>query len=229
MRARTFRRRNVPHCPGAGTCEIRPYRPPVALAPAARTCGSGDEVVTAGGEPAPYTGATMTVTVQTPTAEEQPGQWFSIKVAADRLSVSERTVSRWLTRGKLRRRYREDGHVEVWVSLATTDTDADVCRDDGPDIDGHERSLQLLERVDAVLTRQQQPLVDRIDALVERVEAVARENGQLAERNTALTRELDTVRTATAHAGARVRPLAIALVVATTLAVAAVLAPAWVR
>ncbi len=180
-------------------------------------------------EPAPYTGAAMTVTVQTSTAEEQPGQWLSIKVAADRLSVSERTVSRWLTRGKLRRRYREDGHVEVWVPLATTDADADSCRDEGPDTDGHERSLQLLERVDAVLTRQQQPLLDRIDALAERVEVIARENGQLVERNAALTRELDTVLTASAHAGVRVRWLSIALAAAVTLAIAAVLALGWVR
>jgi hypothetical protein len=171
----------------------------------------------------------MTVTVQTPTAEEQPGQWLSIKVAADRLSVSERTVSRWLTRGKLRRRYREDGHVEVWVPLATTDTDADTCRDDGPDIDGHERSLQLLERVDAVLTRQQLPLLDRIDALAERVEAVARENGQLVERNAALTRELDSVRTASAHVGSRVRSLMAALATVAALALVVLAVGAWVR
>ena len=95
----------------ATICPLRP-RPALALSTA---CGLGDVIVTSTREPAPYTGAAMTVTVQTPTAEEQPGQWLSIKVAADRLSVSERTVSRWLTRGKLRRRYREDGHVEVWV------------------------------------------------------------------------------------------------------------------
>ncbi len=185
--------------------------------------------MTPGPEPAPYTGAAMTVTVQTPMAEEQPGQWLSIKVAADRLSVSERTVSRWLTRGKLRRRYREDGHVEVWVPLATTDTDTDTCRDDGPDSDGHERSLQLLERVDAVLTRQQQPLLERIDALAERVEVIARENGQLVERNAVLTRELDIVRTASARAGMRVRWLSIALTMAGALAAAAGTASAWVR
>ncbi len=171
----------------------------------------------------------MTVTVQTPMAEEQPGQWLPIKVAADRLSVSERTVSRWLTRGKLRRRYREDGHVEVWVPLATTDTGTDTCRDDGPDTDGHERSLQLLERVDAVLTRQQQPLLERIDALADRVESVARENGQLAERNAALTRELDTVRTVSARAAARARYLTIALAVLATLTLAAAVTSAWVR
>ena len=171
----------------------------------------------------------MTVTVQTPTPEEQPGQWLSIKIATDRLSVSERTVSRWLTRGKLRRRYREDGHVEVWVPLGTTDTGADACRDDGPDTDGHERSLQLLERVDAVLTRQQQPLLERIDALAEQVEVIARENGQLVERNAALTRELDTVLTASAQLGVRVRWLLIALAVVGALAVALAVAPAWVR
>ena len=162
-------------------------------------------------------------------AEDRPGQWLLIKVAADRLSVSERTVSRWLTRGKLRRRYREDGHVEVWVPLATTDTSADACRDDGPDTDGHERSLQLLERVDAVLTRQQQPLLERIDSLAERVEVIARENGQLVERNASLARELDAVRTVSAHAGLRVRWLIIALALLAAQTIAAALAPAWVR
>ena len=137
----------------------------------------------------------MTVTVQTPPDDRERGRWLSIKVAASELSVSERTVSRWIARGKLRRRHREDGHVEVWIPQAEPDMWDDSGQDSRPDSDGHERSLQLLERVDAVLTRQQLPLLERIDSLAERVESVARENGQLVEKNAVLARELDAVRT----------------------------------
>lgn len=170
----------------------------------------------------------MTVTVLTPSAEDHPGQWLSIKAAADNLSVSERTVSRWIARGKLRRRHREDGHVEVWVPLVEGDTGDDTRPDDGPDTDGHERSLQLLERVDAVLTRQQVPLLERIDALAERVEVVARENGQLAERNVALAREMDTVRTVSARA-VRYWGLAAAVLAAILAVLLVVGAPALAR
>jgi hypothetical protein len=170
----------------------------------------------------------MTVTVQTPSIEDAPGLWLSIKLAADKLTVSERTVSRWITRGKLRRRYREDGHVEVWVPLTSTANDDDNGQDVGPDIDGHERSLQLLERVDAVLTRQQLPLIERIDDLTQRVEAIARENGQLTERNAVLARELDIVGTLAARA---VSPWRIAAVVLAVLAIGATVLAAigWLR
>jgi hypothetical protein len=170
----------------------------------------------------------MTVTVQTSSIDDTPGQWLSIKLAADKLSVSERTVSRWITRGKLRRRYREDGHVEVWVPLIGTDIDDDNGQDAGPDIDGHERSLQLLERVDAVLTRQQLPLIERIDDLTQRVETIARENGQLTERNAVLTRELDTVRTLTMRS---VTPWRYAVVGLTAIVLVAVVlaAAGWLR
>ena len=136
----------------------------------------------------------MTVTALTPTSEEGRGQWLPIKLAADSLTVSERTVSRWIARGRLRRRYGEDGHVEVWVPLAEADMWGDDAPDARPGPGGHEPGPRELRPVDAVLASQQQLLVERIEALAGRVDAVARANGELLPRNALLAGDLDAVR-----------------------------------
>ena len=100
-------------------------------------------------------------------------------------------------------------------------------------------ALQITERVADAVTRHTTPLLEqlaaertRVDALTERIERVARENGQLAERNAALARQLDTVTDLSDRAVTRWRRAtlvtAVMALMAGAVAVVVVVAPAAV-
>ncbi len=104
-------------------------------------------------------------------SDDTPGSWLTIPAAAHALGVGERTIRRRIERGQLRRRAHQDGHVEVWVPLASPDgVSAEMA-----DSDGQERALVLVERYTELVAAHTAPLVARIEEL-------ARENGHLAER-----------------------------------------------
>jgi len=124
-----------------------------------------------------------------------PGAWLPIPTAAHALGVGERTIRRRIERGQLARRAHQDGHVEVRVPRAGTPGPS-VAEADG---DGQERALALAERYTELVAAQTAPLVARVEEL-------ARENGQLAERVRQLEAERDAARHVSANMADRPAP-----------------------
>src|SRR5918911_5012329 len=76
-----------------------------------------------------------TATAQRVTAtdrHELVGEWLSPREAQVRLGISERTLYRRIGRGQLRKHDLDDGRIEVWVTVSSTDTDGhDFGRENG--------------------------------------------------------------------------------------------------
>src|SRR5215212_7239923 len=140
------------------------------------------------------------------------GRWVTVAEAARHMACSQRTIWRRIEQNALRRRTREDRVVEVWVPFPEPDNTEPDSQRHGVDFDVPTLTLQITERVTEAVTRHTAPLLEqiaaeraRVDALTDRIEGVARENGQLTERNAALARELDTVTALSGHAVKRWR------------------------
>jgi hypothetical protein len=114
---------------------------------------------------------------------EPAGEWVGISEAARRLSVTERTVERHLQHGKLRKRTRENGRVEVWVSVGAETGQ----RDGGRDSDGALVPREdLLAAIREAVTARDETIV----GIVSGHEALIRENERLRARVAELERML---------------------------------------
>jgi len=138
----------------------------------------------------------MSVIVGEPVTSSDPGAWLSIQDAARHLSVSERTIYRKADQGKLRRRSRSDGRVEVFVPM----TPASDKSDDSSDFVSHPSALLLVEHLTGALTRQAEAFNAELAASRQRIEDLARENGRQAAE---LERAASTIVTLNAALEAR--------------------------
>ena len=112
--------------------------------------------------------------------QDQRGEWLTVRQAAIRLGVSERTLYRRVHDGTLRTRETVAGR-EVWTPLSEMAGDARPVSG----TDDEERALVLVERFAMLTERQAGPLLERLEAL-------ARENGRLQARVTELEARLST-------------------------------------
>ena len=112
--------------------------------------------------------------------QDQRGEWLTVRQAAIRLGVSERTLYRRVHDSTLRTRETVAGR-EVWVPLSEMAGDARPVSG----TDDEERALVLVERFAMLTERQAGPLLERLEAL-------ARENGQLQARIAELEARLST-------------------------------------
>jgi len=124
----------------------------------------------------------MSVIVGEPVTASEPGAWLSIQDAARQLSVSERTIYRKADQGKLRRRSRPDGRVEVFVPMTPPSDKSDDSSDNG----SQPSALLLVEHLTHALTRQAEAFNAELAASRQRIEDLARENGRLTAENEAL-------------------------------------------
>jgi len=124
----------------------------------------------------------MSVIVGEPVTVDEPGAWLSIQDAARHLSVSERTIYRKADQGKLRRRTRQDGRVEVFVPMTPPSDKSDESSDNG----SQPSALLLVEHLTMALTRQADSFNAELAASRQRIEDLARENGRLQAENDAL-------------------------------------------
>jgi len=182
----------------------------------------------------------MTVVIDADTIG-MDGRWVTVAEAARQLACSQRTIWRRIEQNALRRRTREDRTVEVWVPDPDPNSAAPDGQCHGVDDGMPALALQITERVTEAVARHTAPLLEqlvaergRVDALTERIERVARENGQLAERNAALARQLDTVMGLSERAVTRWRraaavTLAVAVLVLLALVAGALAVAGWVR
>lgn len=148
-------------------------------------------------EPQPENGAPAAITDIPPDSDSQTlvGEWLGPPEAEQRLGISERTLYRRIASGRLKKRTLEDGRIEVWVSGPLTDTD----RHEHPDENGHwpvtgdqppdsdrqvtsERALALMDRFNAALARQVEPLVRELADTRRQLVALAEQTGRLSER-----------------------------------------------
>src|SRR3954449_3831102 len=116
----------------------------------------------------------MSVIVGEPVTASEPGAWLSIQDAARQLSVSERTIYRKADQGKLRRRSRPDGRVEVFVPMTPPSDKSDDSSDNG----SQPSALLLVEHLTHALTRQAEAFNAELAASRQRIEDLARENGR---------------------------------------------------
>jgi hypothetical protein len=131
------------------------------------------------------------------TEPTQAGEWLDLRAAAMRLGVSDRTLFRRISAGKLVKRERADGRIEVWLPLTDGQTAS-------PDSVGHTEEQQA-ERVLAVAQRFNDAVSlavsQQLAVHVEKITELARENGELSAENTRLRErvaELETRQTASA-------------------------------
>jgi hypothetical protein len=112
---------------------------------------------------------------------QQPGEWLDMRAAQHRLGVSERTLHRRIATGKLRRRTRLDGRLEVWLPSAPGPTLSDDMTD-SVGTANHERQLAIVERFGETIRGLVEPLQRDLSEARGQVERLARENGELSER-----------------------------------------------
>jgi hypothetical protein len=136
----------------------------------------------------------QTASTSSPASDEtaDDGAWVPRLEAARILSISERTLDRRLTRHLLPRRQRLDGTVEVFLT-------AEQLTRQRPDEDASAKALVLMERFNAALAQQTQPLVETIRSQAE-------ELGRLREQNAALTRQLAAQQATPANDQSATRP-----------------------
>jgi hypothetical protein len=125
----------------------------------------------------------------------EAGRWLPLSQAVQSLGMSERAIYRLVSEGKLISRENGDHDIEVWV--------VDVSRVAGtidPSIEVIQRDQSLLsvERLSSAMSHQVAALTAPLAASYERNVQLARENGILSERVTALERELQRLRESTA-------------------------------
>lgn len=130
----------------------------------------------------PLHSAAMTMPDETSDVDNQPaGVWLDLRAAQHRLGVSERTLHRRIATGKLRRRTRLDGRLEVWLPAAPGPTLSDEMTDSVSTTD-HERQLVIVERFGETIRGLVEPLQRDLAEARGQVERLARENGELSER-----------------------------------------------
>jgi regulator of replication initiation timing len=123
------------------------------------------------------------------------GEWLGPPEAEQRLGISERTLYRRIASGRLKKRALDDGRIEVWVSGPLTDADRHEHADEngqepvigGGATDGDrqatsERALALMDRFNAALARQVEPLVQELADTRRQLVALAEQTGRLSER-----------------------------------------------
>jgi hypothetical protein len=125
------------------------------------------------------------------TGDDGQGVWLSPREAQAALGIGERTLFRRIQRGHLQRHQRADGRVEVWVPSARpsptvpeTDTDGQTPTDQAA------RALAVVDRLNAAVAQQVTPLLAELATARQELVQLARENGQLQERVTALEARL---------------------------------------
>jgi hypothetical protein len=114
--------------------------------------------------------------------QAEAGEWLSVTDAMTRLRVSERTLRRHLANGRIDKRTRPDGRLEVWVSGAAgaTDTGQSPANDRrAGENDQLERSIVLVERFNLAVHDQVVPILNQLDAAHQRIADLSRENGRL--------------------------------------------------
>jgi hypothetical protein len=132
------------------------------------------------------------------------GEWLGPPEAEQRLGISERTLYRRIAAGRLKKRVLDDGRIEVWVSVPVTDADSHQA----PSQNGHsatdggfmtdsdrqhtsERALALMDRFNAALARQVEPLVQELADTRRQLVELAEQTGRLTERTEHLIAERD--------------------------------------
>jgi len=96
-------------------------------------------------------------------------EWIRKAEAASRLGISERTIENRVNSGKLRKRLRNDGTVEILVRKPSEDLQVD-------------KALVLLDRYNTAVNLQVTPLVERIAAQAETIGELRKENEILRKR-----------------------------------------------
>ena len=145
-----------------------------------------------------------------PATDSQPliGEWLSPPEAEQRLGISERTLYRRIARGRLRKRTLDDGRTEIWVSVPATDAgshapsveygrgaaNADYSTDSDRQ-QPSERALALMDRFNAALARQVEPLVRELADTRRQLVELAEQTGRLTERTEHLVAERDELLT----------------------------------
>jgi hypothetical protein len=111
--------------------------------------------------------------------QAEAGEWLSVTDAMTRLRVSERTLRRHLASGRLDKRRRLGGRLEVWVP-GNGDRQASSANDRrGADNDRIERSIALVERFNLAVHDQVVPILNQLDAAHQRIADLSRANGRL--------------------------------------------------
>jgi hypothetical protein len=125
---------------------------------------------------------------RTPPADQesaQAGEWLPLAEARLRLGLSERTLRRRIASGRLPKRLRADGRVEVFVPFAGRP----VLAEDGR-AEETERQVDLLNRFSEAVRTLLEPLQHDIREARHLVERLAYENGMLIQENTQLKARL---------------------------------------
>ena len=139
----------------------------------------------------------MSAIIGEPVTASEPGAWLSIQDAAHHLSVSERTIYRKADQGKLRRRSRPDGRVEVFVPMTLPSDKSDDSSDNG----SQQGALLLVEHLTHALTRQAEAFNAELAASRQRIEDLARENGRQAAELEAARAKISTLLACTVTVG----------------------------
>jgi hypothetical protein len=121
----------------------------------------------------------MTVSdVETVTDRQLEGEWVDARTALLRLNIAERTLDRRIASGKLQKRFRQNGQIEVWIAaepaVSVSDNESDTDRQDQA-----ERALALVERVNLAVNQQVEPLLRELRTANETIREQAEEPGQL--------------------------------------------------
>jgi FtsZ-binding cell division protein ZapB len=119
---------------------------------------------------------------------EPAGEWVTRQEAARRLACDVRTIDRQTQSGRLRKRVRENGQVDVWIARqdavgTITPSGQDSALALLTDVAGDLRGMleQLTSRVEA-LSRENGHLSATVRQRDEQAAEFERENAQLAER-----------------------------------------------
>ena len=95
-----------------------------------------------------------------------------------RLNIAERTLHRRIASGKLQKRFRQNGQIEVWIAAeprgSPTDNESDTDRQEQA-----ERALALVERVNLAVNQQVEPLLRELRAANETIREQTEELGRL--------------------------------------------------
>jgi uncharacterized protein with von Willebrand factor type A (vWA) domain len=125
---------------------------------------------------------TMSDNVADDGGQAQPGAWVELREACRQLGLTERSLYRRIRAGKLHSRRALSGRTEVFLPLmdgmTSSDVVADVVGPASPD-----RQIAILERFGETIRALVEPLQHDLREAREQIMWLARENGQLSERN----------------------------------------------
>ena len=120
--------------------------------------------------------------------QAEPGAWQTLREAQRRLGLSESTLRRRIASGKLPRRLRPDGRLEVFLPLTADLVAPSEPLAAGPD--QLERQLELLDKFGEMLRGLLEPLQHDLREARALVERLALENGMLIRENALLKERL---------------------------------------